>query len=302
VVDSIIYDENKGKAIGVRVVDAESKQSLEYYAKVIFVNAGTLNTTLILLYSISSRFPNGLGNDSGVLGHYLMAHNYRGRLSAEFEGFKDKYHFGRRPTGTYIPRFRNYGSDKQEAFLRGYAYSLGASRNTGDASDGEQRFGAQFKARLTEPGPWRLGMTGMGECLPYHDNEVRLSKNQKDEWGMPLLEVSCEYKVNELNMLNDILDSGAEMLEKAGFKNIVKKDSGQAPGLDIHEMGTARMGSDPKTSILNKFNQMHAVPNVFVSDGACMTSSACQNPSITYMALTARAANFAIDEVKKMNI
>ena len=302
VVHSIIYDEKSQRATGVRVIDAQTKESMEYYARIVFVNAGTLNTTLILLNSTSSRFPNGLGNDSGVIGHYLMDHNYRGRIFAEHEGFEDQYYYGRRPTGTYIPRFRNFGNDKQENFIRGYAYSCGASRRTGNVKEGDELIGAAFKEKITDVGPWQIGMTGMGECLPYFDNKVTLSKEKKDEWGMPLLEIDCEYKENELNMLKDLLDTGAEMLDRAGFKNIRKQDSEQAPGLGIHEMGTARMGRDPKTSALNGNNQMHAVKNVFISDGSCMASSACQNPSISYMALTARAADFAVNELKKQNL
>jgi len=302
VVHSIIYDEEKGKATGVRVIDAVTKESMEFFADIIFVNAGTLNTTLILLNSTSNRFPNGLGNDSGILGHYLMDHNYRGRINADVDGFLDKYYYGRRPTGTYLPRFRNFGKDVQDTFVRGYAYSVFASRSSQNTGESEKPFGADFKDKLTEPGPWHISLQGMGEHLPDYDNHVRLSKDQKDEWGMPLLEIDCEYKSNELAMLKDILDSGAEMLENAGYKNIITSDSEEAPGLGIHEMGTCRMGKDPKESILNGFNQMHAVKNVFVTDGACMASTACQNPSITYMALTARAADYAVNEMKKLNI
>jgi choline dehydrogenase-like flavoprotein len=302
VVHSIIYDEEKGRATGVRIIDAETKQLEEYYANIIFVNAGTLNSTLILMNSTSDRFPNGLGNDSGVLGHYLMDHNYRGRLRADVDGFMDKYYFGRRPTGTYLPRFRNIGDDVQESFLRGYAYSVFASRKIGNTEASETSFGADYKEKLTDPGPWSVSMGGMGEHLPDYSNHVKLSKDKKDEWGMPILDIDCEYKTNEMNMIKDILDSGAEMLDKAGFKNIEKVDSEEAPGLAIHEMGTARMGKDPKTSILNGFNQMHAVKNVFITDGSCMSSSACQNPSITYMALTARAVDYAVNEMKKRNI
>jgi len=302
VVHSIIYDESKGVATGVRVIDAETKEMQEFFADIIFVNAGTLNTALILLNSTSNRFPNGLGNDSGVLGHYLMDHNYRGRISAVIDGFMDKYYYGNRPTGTYLPRFRNFGNDNQDSFLRGYAYSVFAGRSGGNTGGIDKPFGAEFKEKITEPGPWHISMQGMGEHLPDFDNHVRLSKEQKDEWGMPLLEIDCEYKNNELNMLQDILDSGAEMLEKAGYSNITKSDSEESPGLGIHEMGTARMGKDPKESILNGFNQMHAVKNVFVTDGACMASSACQNPSITYMAFTARAVDYAVSEMKKQNI
>ncbi len=302
VVHSIIYDETNGQATGVRVIDTLTKETEEYFAKLIFLNAGTLNSTLILLNSISNRFPNGFGNDSGVLGHYLMDHNYRGILNADFDGLKDRYHFGRRPTGTYIPRYRNIGNDRQTSFLRGYAFSCFGSRGIGNVSKEDQSFGAEFKEKLTEPGPWRMSMTGMGECLPYYDNKVTLSKDKKDEWDIPLLEIECEFRENELNMLKDLLVSAEEMLDGAGFGNIDKKDTREIPGMDIHEMGTARMGRDPKTSILNGFNQVHAAKNVFVTDGACMTSSACQNPSITYMALTARAANYAVSELKKRNL
>ncbi len=302
VVHSIIFDESKSRAVGVRVIDANTKESTEYFAKVIFVNAGTLNSTLILLNSVSSRFPNGLGNDSGVLGHYLLDHNYRGIIHGEFEGFQDKYYYGRRPTGTYIPRFRNYGNDKQQSFLRGYAYACFGNRGVGDISQVARSFGTDYKEKLIELGPWTMGMTGMGECLPYFENHVKLSADKKDEWGMPLLEIDFEFRENELNMLTDILDAGEEMLNKAGFKNIIKKDTKEIPGLDIHEMGTARMGRDPKTSVLNSHNQVHAVKNVFVTDGACMTSSGCQNPSLTYMAITARAANYAVSELKKQNL
>jgi choline dehydrogenase-like flavoprotein len=302
VVHSILYDETKGRATGVRVIDTITKVMTEYFARIIFLNAGTLNSTLILLNSISSRFPNGFGNDSGVLGHYLMDHNYRGKLDAEFEGLKDRYHFGRRPTGTYIPRFRNVGNDRRKSFLRGYAFSCFGNRGIGDVTGMDKLFGASFKEKLTEPGPWRMGMTGMGECLPYYENHVSLSRDKTDEWGMPLLEIECEFRENELNMLKDLMITAAEMLDSAGFKNIFAEDTEEIPGYDIHEMGTVRMGRDPKTSVLNAFNQVHAAPNVFVTDGSCMTSSACQNPSITYMALTARAAHFAVSELKKRNV
>lgn len=302
VVHSIIYDDQKQKATGVRVIDSETGASMEYYANIIFVNASTLNTTLILLNSTSSRFPNGLGNDSGVLGHYLMNHNYRGRVWGEHEGFEDMYYYGRRPGGWYLPRFRNLGKDKQAGFLRGYSFSGGASRRRGNLQEGDEPIGAAFKEKLTEVGPWSMGMTGMGEHLPYFENKVTLSKDKKDKWDMPLLEIDCEYGENELSMLKDLLSTGAEMMEKAGFKNVRQNDSEQAPGLDIHEMGTARMGKDPKTSVLNGNNQMHAVKNVFVTDGACMASSACQNPSLTYMALTARAVDYALRELNKQNI
>jgi choline dehydrogenase-like flavoprotein len=297
VVHSIIYDVEKQKAKGVRVIDVETNQTVEYYAKIIFLNAGTLNTTLILLNSTSSRFPNGFGNDSDVLGHYLMDHNYRGHINAEFDGFQDQYYYGRRPTGVYIPRFRNVSADIQDQYIRGFAFAAECSRRTGMSTD--EVIGAAFKNALTEPGVWDIWMNGMGECLPYENNLVTLSKDKKDTWGMPELEIDCEYKANELTMLKDILESGSEMLEKAGFKNIEAFDSLQAPGQGIHEMGTARMGKDPKTSVLNSHNQVWGAKNVFITDGACMTSNACQNPSLTYMALTARGAEYAVNELKK---
>lgn len=302
VVHSIIYDEHKGRISGVRVIDSETKEMTDFFAKIIFLNACTLNSTLILMNSTSNRFPNGLGNDSGVLGHYLMDHNYRGNLRADMDGFLDKYYYGRRPTGIYIPRFRNFGHDVQESFLRGYSFSGGAYRLGSNTRNATIPFGEDFKEKLTEPGSWKINLQGMGEHLPHYDNHVKLSNTQKDEWDMPILEIDCEYKDNELKMLKDILNTGEEMLDKGGFKNIVKIDSKSAPGAGIHEMGTARMGKDPKTSVLNGFNQMHAVKNVFVTDGSCMASSACQNPSITYMALTARAVDYAVSEMKKQNI
>jgi len=229
-----------------------------------------------------------------------MDHNYRGHLEASYDGFQDSYYYGRRPTGIYIPRFRNVGDDKQKDFIRGFAIAAGGSRGTGKVVD--DTIGGALKDQMTEPGDWYMWMTGMGECLPYYENKVSLSNDKKDAWGIPQLEIDCEYKTNELSMLKDILNSGSEMLERAGFKNIEAYDDHQAPGLGIHEMGTARMGKDPKTSILNGNNQIWDVKNVFVTDGACMASTACQNPSLTYMALTARAANFAVDEMKKLNL
>jgi len=303
VVHSIIYDAKQNRATGVRVIDAATHKMTEYYAKIIFLNAGTINTTLVLLNSTSPQFPNGLGNTNDVLGRYLMDHNYRGHIEATYEGFEDKYYYGRRPTGIYIPRYRNVGNDVQKDFLRGFAFAAGASRSRGNVTgETDQRIGAAFKEQLTEPGAWGMWMTGMGECLPYYENKVTLSKDKKDAWGMPQVEIDCSYKTNELNMLKDILNSGSEMLEKAGFTHIEAVDNKEAPGLGIHEMGTAKMGKDPKTSILNAHNQVWNVKNVFVTDGAGMASNACQNPSITYMALTARAANYAVDELKKRNL
>lgn len=301
VVHSIIYDEKTQKASGVRVIDTNTKESREYFAKVIFVNGSTINSTLLLLNSTSSRFPNGFGNDSGELGHNLMDHNYNGGVRGEFEGYTDKYYSGRRPTGTYMPRFRNFGKDKQTSFKRGYAYACGGSRNAGTKLS-ETVIGKDLKDNLTTLGPWKFSLNGMGECLPYHENKVTLSKDKTDEWGMPLLNIDAEFKENELNMVDDMISSGIDMLEQANFKNIEVIPKNRNFGLNIHEMGTARMGKDPKTSVLNSHNQIWGAKNVFVTDGACMTSSACQNPSLTYMALTARAADYAVNELKKRNL
>ena len=300
VVHSLIYNEEKQTVKGVRVIDAEDKSVTEYYARVVFLNAGTLNSTLIMLNSASSRFPNGFGNDSGTLGHFLMDHNYRGQVGGSYGGFQESYHVGRRPAGVYLPRFRNIGKDVQEKFIRGYAFAAGGSRGAGRVP--REMIGAEIKSASSRPGDWHVWMTGMGECLPYFENKATLSGDQKDAWGMPLLEIDCEYKTNEINMLDDILATGSEMLENAGFKNVAAVDTKKAPGLGIHEMGTARMGREPKTSVLNQHNQVWAAKNVFVTDGACMTSNACQNPSLTYMALTARAADYAVSELKKQNL
>ena len=301
VVHSIIYDDKKNKAIGVRVIDAHTKETTEYFAKVIFVNAAALNSNLILLNSTSSRFPNGLGNDNGLLGKYIAFQNYRGTLSANMDGFLDSYYYGRRPCAVMMPNFRNV--HKQETdFLRGYMVFFSAYRGGwGRHVDGDQ-MGENFKMNETQPGNWGVSMMMQGETIPKESNRVWLSKDQKDEWGMPLLSISVDYDDNDEKSLKDFLNQGAEMLDKAGCKNISMNDSKQAPGLDIHEVGGVRMGKDPKTSLLNKWNQMHECPNVFVTDGACMTSTGTQNPSITFMALTARAANYAVNELKKGNI
>lgn len=302
VVHSVIYDEQKGKATGVRVIDTNTKEMTEYYARIIFLNAATLNTTLILLNSISNRFPNGLGNDSDTLGRHLMDHNYRGRAYAQVEGFEDMYYTGRRPAGTYLVRFRNVDKDKQSDFVRGYAFACGSSRGGWERGVNLKLVGADLKNEMTRPGPWSFGMTAMGEMLPHSENRVTLDKDKKDQWGIPILNIDCTWRQNENAMTKDAVIQAAEMMEAAGFKNVTAYDNRQAPGLAIHEMGTCRMGRDPATSMLNGWNQMHAVKNLFVTDGASMTSSACQNPSITYMALTARAANFAMDELNKQNL
>jgi choline dehydrogenase-like flavoprotein len=300
VVHSIIYDEVKGKATGVRIIDAITKQVTEYFAPVIFVNAGAVNTNLILLNSISKRFPNGLGNDNGLMGKYFAFHNYRARITAKYEGMLDSKTTGGRPTGAYIPRFRNVYKQETD-FLRGYATTFNANRssfaNAGDA------FGEELKNKLTDTaaplGPWIIGSQCMGETIPKETNYVNLDKDKKDEWGIPLINFSLSYDDNDEKMIKDFIEQSTEMYTRAGFTDIKATDSKQAPGLDIHEMGGVRMGKDPKTSLLNEWNQLHACKNVFVTDGACMTSTSTQNPSLTYMALTARAANQAVKLLKE---
>jgi choline dehydrogenase-like flavoprotein len=301
VVHSIIYDEKKKKAVGVRVIDAHTKEPTEYFAKIIFVNAAALNTNLILLNSTSSHFPNGLGNDNGVLGKYVAFHNYRGSLSASMDGFMDSYYYGRRPCAVMMPNFRNVHKQEMD-FQRGYMTFYSATRpGWSHQTDGPQ-IGAEYKENIAEAGPWNVYMMMQGETIPKETNHVSLSADQKDAWGIPLLKISVDYDDNDVRLLKDFLTQGAEMLDKAGCKNIVGNDNKQAPGLDIHEIGGVRMGKDPKTSLLNKWNQLHACPNVFVTDGACMTSTSTQNPSLTFMAITARAANHAAEELKKGNI
>jgi choline dehydrogenase-like flavoprotein len=302
VVHSIIYDDKKQKATGVRVVDALSKKITEHYARIIFVNAGSINSNLILLNSTSSRFPNGLGNDSGVLGYYIMTHNYRVSASAIYEGMSDSYYYGRRPTGVYIPRFRNFGNDKRNDFKRGYAMACSTYRQGWAHGNNIEGIGASFKENLTEPGPWSFYGVAMGEMLPYKDNHVWLDNNEKDSWHIPLLHTNVSWHENEDMMAKDAVEQMHNMLEKADFKNILVHDNHQSPGRDIHEMGGCRMGNNPRDSMLNRWNQLHAVKNVFVTDGACMTSSACQNPSLTYMAITARACDYAVSELKKKNL
>ncbi|WP_438864771.1 GMC oxidoreductase [Neptunicella sp.] len=301
VVAEIIYDDKADKAIGVRVIDSHSNEVIDYYAKIIFLNASTLATTSIMLNSVSERFPNGFGNDSDQLGRNLMDHHHMAGASGSFDGLEDMYYSGRKPAGFYIPRFRNI-SKQDSGYLRGFGYQGGASRANWQRGVAELSIGKQLKATLMEPGKWGLGMTGFGEFLPYEDNRVTLNHELKDKWGLPTLNIDCEWKENELEMRKDMAASAAEMLEKCGLKNVKANNETIAPGYGIHEMGTARMGRDPKTSVLNGFNQVHAAKNVFVTDGACMTSSACQNPSLTYMALTARAANYAVEELKRRNL
>jgi len=300
VVHSIIYDEATQKASGVRVIDAITKKATEYYAKIIFVNAATLNTNLILLNSTSKRFPNGLGNDNGLLGKYIAFHNYRGKVSASYDGPLDSYYYGRRPTQPMMPNFRNV--HKQETdFLRGYMTFFGAGRGNEDGSTTDG-IGGEYKEAISEPGGWYVSMMMQGETIPKESNHVRLSTELKDEWGIPQLVTSIDYDDNDIKSMNDFIEQGSAMLEAAGCKNIVSNDTKQAPGLDIHEMGGVRMGKDPKTSLLNEWNQMHHCKNVFVTDGACMVSTSTQNPSLTFMAITARAANYAVEALKKGEI
>ncbi len=301
IVTKILYDKDTKKAKGVEVLDAETNKTYEYFAKVIFLNASTLNSTWILMNSATDIWDGGLGSSSGVLGHNLMDHHFRLGASGRMEGFEDKYYYGRRPTGIYIPRFRNIGNDKRD-YIRGFGYQGGASREGWGRNIAEMNIGADFKDTLCEPGAWTMGITAFGETLPYHENKVTLDKTKKDKWGLNVLAIDAEIKENELKMRKDMMEDAKEMLENAGLKDVKTFDTGYALGQGIHEMGTARMGLDPKTSVLNKFNQVWDAQNVFVTDGAAMTSAACQNPSLTYMALTARAVDYAVSELKKGNI
>ena len=299
----VIYDAEKGKAKGVRIIDKETKESYEFTAKIVFLNASAIASTSILMQSKSDRFPNGMGNESGELGHNLMDHHFRVGASGDWNGFEDKYYKGRRANGFYIPRFRNLpGQKKQKDFIRGYGYQGGASREKWWRGVAELGFGGKFKDDLMKPGQWRMGMNGFGEMLPYHDNKMTLNYDKLDSWGLPTVTFATKIRENEINMRKDMKTSALEMIEAAGFKNVSTFEDSYGVGLGIHEMGTARMGHDPKTSVLNKWNQVHSVKNVFVTDGACMTSSACQNPSLTYMALTARAVDYAVKELNKQNL
>ncbi len=302
IVNQILYDKNKKKARGVLVIDAETMQTVEYEAKIIFVCGSTLGSTQLLLNSIEmGGLPDGIGNSSGQLGHNLMDHHFRCGAGGKVEGFEDKTVYGRRANGIYVPRFRNLFGDKRD-YLRGFGYQGGANRENWQREVAELSIGADFKAALCEPGQWSIGLGGFGEMLPYYDNKVTLDKTKKDKWGQYVLAIDCELKENEMKMRKDMMADAAEMLEAAGVKEVQTNDRGSFPGMAIHEMGTARMGNDPKTSVLNRWNQMHDIPNVFVTDGSCMTSIACVNPSLTFMALTARAADYAVGEMKKGNL
>jgi choline dehydrogenase-like flavoprotein len=301
VVHSIIYDEPKQKAIGVKVIDAINKKTYEYYADIIFMNASALNTNLILLNSTSSRFPNGLGNDNGLLGKYICHHNYRAAVWGKMQGFEDTYVYGRNPTDSIIANYRNLGKQETD-FVGGYTTFMGAYRQRMDEETTDETIGAEFKKAMQEPGYWHVYAYMQGETIPKKENHVRLSKDQKDPYGLPLLITSVGYDENDDKMTNDFLTETKKMLEKAGVVDIEGHDNHQAPGLDIHEMGGCRMGKDPKESILNEWNQMHLCKNVFVTDGACMTSTGNQSPSILYMALTARAVDYAVKAYQEKNL
>jgi choline dehydrogenase-like flavoprotein len=301
VVHSIIYDDAKNKATGVRVIDAITKKATDYYARIIFVNAACLNTNLILLNSTSNRFPNGFGNDHDLLGRYIAFQNYRGLVTATMEGFQDGYYYGRRPAQCIMPAFRNIYKQETD-FLRGYVVFAGASRAGWDGDADKDGIGQDYKEDLTRAHGWGVYMSMQGETIPKQTNQVRLSKELKDDWGIPQLITSVAYDENDEKQLKDFLIQASDMLEQAGCTQITQTDTRQAPGLDIHEMGGVRMGKNPQTSLLNSWNQFHNCLNVFVTDGACMTSTGTQNPSLTFMAITARAVNHAVDELKKGNL
>lgn len=298
-VNRVLYDEQKQRATGVEIIDSETNEVIEFYSRIVFLNAATLGTTFILLNSISNRFPNGLGNDSDQLGRNLMDHHKQAGANADVDGFEDSYYYGRRPIGIYVPRFRNI-TEKRSDYLRGFGVQGGAGRSGWNR--GQDVIGEELKKNVQSPGVWNIGLGAFGECLPYPENRVTLNTDQKDKWGRNTLTVDCEFKENERAMQQDMAASSAEMLEAAGYKNVRPYVNTSFPGNANHEMGTVRMGRDPKTSVLNAFNQIHAVKNVFVTDGSCMTSSACQNPSLTYMAITARACDHAVKELNRQNL
>ncbi|WP_419701946.1 GMC oxidoreductase [Mucilaginibacter sp. NFX135] len=301
IVTKILYDKDTKKAKGVEVLDAETNKTYEYFAKVVFLNASTINSAWILMNSANDVWEGGLGSSSGELGHNLMDHHLNVNAWGHVEGYEDKYYFGRRANGFYIPRFANLGNDKRD-FIRGFGYQGGASREGWSRDIAELSIGGAFKDALTEPGSWSVGMGGFGETLPYHDNKVFIDKTKKDKWGLPVIAIDAELKDNEKKMRIAMESEGKAMLEAAGVKNVQTSSKNPYLGRGIHEMGTARMGHDPKTSVLNKWNQVWDAKNVFVTDGSFMTSAACQNPSLTYMAMTARAANYAVEALKKNEI
>ena len=297
----ILYDKDKKRATGVEVLDAQTNQTYTYQAKIVFLNASALNSAWVLMNSATDVWPDGLGSSSGELGHNVMDHHLGVGASGSVEGYEDKYFYGRRANGIYIPQYRNLFGDKRD-YVRGFGYQGAASRQGWNREIAELSIGGEYKDQLAEPGQWTMGIGGFGEILPYHENKITLDKNVKDKWGLPVLSFDCEWKENERKMRQDMINDAVEMLEASGVKNVKARDGDGTIGRGIHEMGTARMGLDPKTSVLNKWNQVWDAPNVFVTDGACMTSANCVNPSLTYMALSARAADYAVNELKKQNL
>jgi choline dehydrogenase-like flavoprotein len=301
IVTEVLYDRARQRATGVRVLDAVSERTTEYSARIVFLCASTLNTTWLLMRSATEVWPEGLGSSSGELGHNLMDHHFRLGAQGTLDGLDDRYYYGQRPTGFYIPRYRNVAGDRRD-YLRGFGYQGSASRQGWQRAVGELGVGGAFKDAMAEPGQWTIGATAFGEMLPSHDNKIRIDETRTDKWGLPVLAIDCATGENERLMRRDMMNDMAETLEAAGVRNVRTYDNGYFPGMGIHEMGTARMGRDPRTSVLNRWNQVWDAPNVFVTDGSCMTSSACQNPSLTYMALTARAADYAVNELNRRNL
>ncbi|HEY1793481.1 MAG TPA: GMC family oxidoreductase [Opitutaceae bacterium] len=301
IVTQVTYDKDRKRATGVEVMDGQTMETTRYTSKIVFLCASTLNTAWVLMNSATDIWPDGLGSSSGELGHNVMDHHFRVGASGEVEGFEDRYVYGRRPNGIYIPRYRNLFGDKRD-YLRGFGYQGSGDRKGWNREIAEYGVGAQMKAALLEPGHWQMGIGAFGETLPNHNNKVTLDKNKKDKWGLPVLAMDADIGENEHKMRKDMADDAAEMLEAAGVKNVKKHEDTYAMGQGIHEMGTARMGLDPKTSVLNKHNQVWDAPNVYVTDGACMVSTSCVNPSLTYMAMTARASHHAVESLKRMDI
>jgi len=301
IVKEVLYDKDKKRARGVEIIDAENGQTYQYTANIIFLNASAFNSAWLLMNSATDIWEGGLGSSSGELGHNVMDHHFRIGATGRVEGYDDKYYYGRRPAGFYLARFRNVGADKRD-YVRGFGYQGNASRSGWSRGVAELSIGEELKDALTVPGDWTIGMTAFGEMLPHHDNLIRLDHERKDKWGLPVLAMDVEIRENELAMRKDMGVDAAEMFEAAGVKDVNIYDAGYAPGMGIHEMGCARMGRDPKTSVLNAHNQVWDAPNVYVTDGACMTSASCVNPTLTYMALTARAADHAVRELKAGNL
>ena len=301
IVSEVLFDKDRKRATGVRVIDAVTEKSIDYQAPIVFLCASTINSAWLLMRSATDVWPGGLGSSSGELGHNLMDHHFRVGAEGKLEGLDDKYYYGRKPNGFYIPRYRNLFGDKRN-YLRGFGYQGGASRDGWSRAVAEMGIGAEFKEAMSQPGPWGIGATAFGEMLPNHANTISIDQTKKDKWGLPVPKIDCATGENEHLMRRDMAIDMAEMLEQSGVKDVKMYDGGYFPGMGIHEMGTARMGRDPKTSVLNAHNQLWDAPNVFVTDGSCMTSAACVNPSLTYMALTARAADYAVSELKRRNL